>query len=647
MRRTFPAAKWLPISGATVWLGIAGWLGVNLRWKNELIRWLTGRNHKLQALVHGCWWWSGMAVLLIVAVAAGIWVWRRPAAPAAVWPPRARQVMPRWFGWALVAICVTATAIRWPRMGQSLYNDEAYAFRRHFAGQWTPPDKGEKPVFKPLGWMDACYDNRMGNNSVFYSFGAHLCDTVWRNSGGVKDGAVNETAVRLPALLGGLAGIVAIALLGARIAGAPLGLTLALLAAIHPLHIRYSTEARPHGLLLFLLPLYFLALDSALRLSRWRPWLIFGAAQAAVLTAFFGCLWLLVYTNLLILGAAAWECLSLRKFHPLFSRIVVIATAGLSSLLTGAVLAAPQFIQLYRILKDPEFMRGPLDWTWVSDAGGMLLLGMRGPALDPGNAAALSWTGVMQSHPLAGALALVLIAAPVLAGIVKLLTDTGIGRNALAATGLALGTAIVVAKASGITLLPWYALFALPAVILAVGAGLLSAAQHLRREWAVALASIFATALLGTWGRADIHYAATPREPNREVAAYLDRFSENIDTRRQPLKAALWSDSPIYDPKIVGIRSLAQLKNLVEAAFTAGRGVILDTGLTDSMTDQDGIMHYLESETDFELISILRGNDHRMHTHQVWYARPGPRPAGRTRSRSVQKGRTSRRVAAN
>ena len=96
----------------------------------------------------------------------------------------------------------------------------------------------------------------------------------------------------LSAVLGCLA-IPVLAGVGARFGGRGVGLVTGILAALHPLHIYYSQEARVYTLWALEAALGLYALHIAARALRGRWWLVYGTITwLTVLTHYYTLLWL-------------------------------------------------------------------------------------------------------------------------------------------------------------------------------------------------------------------------------------------------------------------------------------------------------------------------------------------------------------------
>jgi hypothetical protein len=85
---------------------------------------------------------------------------------------------------------------------------------------------------------------------------------------------VSPLALKLPSLLAGILLVPAIYVLGARLAGRPVGIAAALLTALNPLLIEQSRFARAYAILVLITVVAMILLEDALR--RFRPWQLVG-----------------------------------------------------------------------------------------------------------------------------------------------------------------------------------------------------------------------------------------------------------------------------------------------------------------------------------------------------------------------------------
>ncbi len=104
----------------------------------------------------------------------------------------------------------------------------------------------------------------------------------------------SESALRLLSALAGTLFVAAIIWAGRELVAPAVGLWTGLMAAVAPIHIYYSQEARAYALLTFALALTYAVLGRALEKNTW-PWWMLGSAAAllALSTHYFGLLALL------------------------------------------------------------------------------------------------------------------------------------------------------------------------------------------------------------------------------------------------------------------------------------------------------------------------------------------------------------------
>ena len=163
------------------------------------------------------------------------------------------------------------------------------------------------PEFRPVSWQETIWGNRIGNNHSLHSILARIGHQAWQDAHDAPPRQVFEVPLRLPSLLGGLLSVAAIGCLGRLLTrSSRAGWIAAFLVAIHPWHLRYSTEARGYGLVFGFSTLALLFLLLALERGRWRWWLAYGACQALTLWASIGSLHLVVAMNLVAGTTFLW-----------------------------------------------------------------------------------------------------------------------------------------------------------------------------------------------------------------------------------------------------------------------------------------------------------------------------------------------------
>lgn len=232
-------------------------------------------------MAYGFWYgclFSGGAALLLLA-SSPFWMDARRAVEAR-WLTRPDPLAPsrRTFRWLLVGILLVAALPRLPRMTHSFWGDEDWAYRDLVGGRFQEADDGSLK-FKRHTWKITAFWDKGTNNQYLYTLSSRLCLDAWRKLSGAPPQAFSEAALRVPSLLAGLASIAMGALLLRRLGYARAGLLLAALMAVHPWHVRYSSEARGYAMLIFFLLAGIYFLIAALEDGRWRWWLLFALCE--------------------------------------------------------------------------------------------------------------------------------------------------------------------------------------------------------------------------------------------------------------------------------------------------------------------------------------------------------------------------------
>ncbi len=518
--------------------------------------------------------------------------------------PRAAKAAPRlgrlWL-WVGVAVLL-GLVLRWPRVDLSLYNDEVYNFRQYIHGKVkTGRDGSER--FERAGWMETLWENR-ANNGVLFSALARLSDDAWRPGDGTSDGQINERALRWPALLPGLLSIAAIALLGRELFGGAAGLAAAFLFALHPWHLRYSTEARAYGLVILFAVLAMFCLVRALRGNRWRWWLGFGGCQFLYMYAFAGALYFALGINVAALFAIAARGRGWRRAA--MGRLVV---ASLLSAMLYLQLMAPCLPQMAAAMDELESLRGEVTMGRAADVVSYLALGMPMSDGDPGNAhnpaLAKFWpSGWWLLLPALAAVGLwAFFAALVFA-------RRGLPRVLLAGNALAFALAFGVSAIAGSTLHYWYVIYLLPFVTLFLAAGWAVVWKSRRlRPLAYALPLLVA---LVVW---------RPLRDYRGHSKQDLRGAVEIARAGGAMVAGFWSDSSAYDLDMRIVRRADDLHEFAEEARAAGRDLAVVFGHRDlAMGTMAECVEIVEGGGDlaFQKIAELPGLEEAQFTTYVY-----------------------------
>lgn len=620
------------IAGWGAWLGLAATLVSTAGKRHGLAGWWQADKGKLVELVESCWWWGGLAVAVLGLVLLGSARWWARTWPAVA--PGTAGRAPRWLLGAVGVLMLAGLAVRAPRLGLSLYNDECHVFRAQLAGEVPRAHWGNPDQFRPVKWLSTLYENRAGNNAMPFSILSRLSYDSWRARSGAPPGRVNETALRLPVLVCGVLAIGAMAWLGWRLGGPGMALLAALLTTFHPWHMRYSVEARGYGILMLLLPLGFVALDAALRSGRWRHWLLFGVLQYLVLACWFGSSWLLLAVHLFLAGWAAWPALPFGgKGGGGWSRIrwnllVPAVLSGVLALGLYLQINLAHFVQLSKALADPGFFKSPDPFpaAWFQDVGGFLAFGIPGlPVESIGPASptvAGLWTSEWGLLLEAGGL---LWIAGLLAGTVRM---GRIGPAGLAVAAGTFGGAFLTwayCTAKGILFLKWYPLFLLPGLLLLMAAGLDLPGKG--RRW---VGWFLALPLLAAWAPGLSHYARYSRQNLRGVVemARSAPYPLSLTNPNQSLYGNSWSESPIYEPSSVTLPETGDLHALMDQALRENRPLHVTYGYAaQARIHAAGIVALLEDPARFRLLAVFPGLDEPSTTQYLYQFIPTA-PAG-------------------
>lgn len=308
---------WLPVLAFLVCLW---WLAGNMDWLERPDEEGLSRRRALEFLVRNSLWWSTLAagvVSLVLAAWGGVSLarggrgWLSPApggSPAGLAESPAARAG-RWFWVALCLILIAGAALRIPRLGHSHYNDESHNYTRQLSGVWQ--NFGEEASrFRTPTWTDTAFGNQTGNNGFLHSILARLSLERWKRVAGVSEGEMVEWPPRLPPFVAGMVAVALAALIGRRVGWPVAGLAAAFFLALHPWHVRFSTEARGYSLMMAALLASWYFLSAALQTGSWRHWLGHAFAVLVALWAHLGAL-LFVFAQQVLLAVVllvmAWR----------------------------------------------------------------------------------------------------------------------------------------------------------------------------------------------------------------------------------------------------------------------------------------------------------------------------------------------------
>jgi len=477
------------------------------------------RGKNLEELVHASVWWSSLSLSLLAAV-VGLWTLVAGMKGRATWLGP-RQVHPlltspnasaaRWFWPALLIILVLGTSLRAPRLDHSFYNDESHTYTRYVAGIWQDYG-GENERFRRPPYIDTVFANQIGNI---------------------------EWPTRIPPFAAGLATILLLALMFRRVGYWQIGLLAALVLALHPWHIRYSSESRSYALALAAMAAGFLFMLRALQTGRWRDWSAHGVFQFLAIWAYPGALVAVALTQL---GLGAW------MLHPVLRKRELRATAlhhltrwatgGVLALILAAFLLIPGFIQLNHALNEHPATRGNILEGWWSDTLTFVATGCGWQDETPGNPINPTASGSLLI--ITGMAAFWLLAAT---GLIRCLRTPALRLVGLliALQILSLPILYIRADLNDNVLHWWYVLPILPGLVMLAAIGI----HHPGRLRIPCLAA--AAVLLAGWLPVLSKIIPHGKSDGRQIVR-IARDGDFPHYDHRPLTFSLWADVATYDP---------------------------------------------------------------------------------------------------
>ena len=509
-----------------------------------------------------------------------------------------------------ICLCVTlsvAGALRWSRMDLSFYNDEAHTFRTYIAGHHKEADENGVQKWRQVPWKETFFMNKYGNNLTPFSVLGRVCYDAWKKITHAKEGAVCEAAVRMPALLAGLGSLLVLWLLVRRIMDGAISWCILLLGAVHPWHLRYSTEARGYGLLLLGVALCFYFTQRALENGRWRWWLGLGASQFLCVWSFPGALyWLATFNTMLIFGLAG--CAWMGKIS---SRLFVRALVGLvfGGMLT-LQLMLPTAAQLAEIAEKLDSLKGTMELTWWKDAFAGVVLGMRWMDGDPQNAWNIAGSRLVDFQPwLLGTL--FIIALAVLFGLGRWFRRGLVGMLIAASGPLAMLLSWSLMLRQGKFLHPWYVLYAVPGALTCLSLTMCGWSKKTTRIFV----SVLVCAALGPWWfAADRRYIGKSKEDLKGLA----RVIKEKAGAGAFLLGGVFTDVDVYTPRVRTLHDVRELDALITEARSTGKKLLVTYGREGLMKAQmPGLLKRLQDEHEFRPVAVVRGLEEEQFTHRV------------------------------
>lgn len=519
----------------------------------------------------------------------------------------------------VVGAMISGAVLAQPRLSHSLRLDEEYSVQSAIDGEYTRDDGGQLE-FRGVRWRETFWFYRTPNNHVPFSILARLSLAAWRGVARPELRFVNETALRMPAYLAGIAAIGCVAFFLWRI-GEPLAAVFAAwLMALHPWHTRYAAEARSFSMVIALVPLTLTALVAALHRGTWARWALFGLLQCLLLWTFPAGAYLLVMLNL-VAAAALWRLHG--RTPRLRQQAARWAVANLVGAAAWAQLMMPNMMQFLTHLErtnsekaSSRFVAEVVSHFWTGVTWKLGRLGVHYVELGD---FALAWPRFFW---FVTALTIVLV----LAGFVRLLRAGG--TRALLALPLLLPgpLMLLISVLRGDLVYPRYFIFALPCFAALLGIGLGAVFERIgppriARTLTVAAAVLYLTGF--AWMTHPIRTAlrAGSLQPVRESVEFtrpsLDPFAPQ---NRQILTASFQRAPYYYDPLVHWIETRKDLRALMRRAGESGHTLLVNYGRPDlARKYHPDLMEMMEEEDLFEHVATFYGFEPRGLRHVYRY----------------------------
>ncbi|GAB4176854.1 MAG: hypothetical protein Fur0032_16930 [Terrimicrobiaceae bacterium] len=551
------------------------------------------------------WWTAAFNVVLLFTLGALAPFWTQPASGQSPWLLR----VPIGRGVVLATLMAMAVLLfnAWPRMSQSLWDDEENSVRRLIAGQYKEQKDGSWK-FRPAKWSAALWNYRRPTNHHLQTLASKALHEAWRTVARPVAQPFSETIIRLPSLLAGLLVLPAVAALMWQLGFPRAGALCAWLLALHPWFLRYASEARGYMLAILFSIFATIALIRAIDSGKWRWWALFAISWLAMLYANPGTITVMMLLNLCAPVALWFRCKPGTRATQIWRWMVSGCLAGMVFL----QLMIPCVPQVVDFLKD--VMGGTLTARWHASLLAHFLSGLTWNICDTPTPAHPELRWLVESSPLVAKLligAALLLAA---AGWVRLFVRQPAGWITAIVWALAPFAVYLVARSRGAYLYEWYLVFALPGAVacLAMGAdGLartfLRKARPLDTVFIVAMVTVF---FLAT-SPARRALRSRPLECLREAAEIArDGHSMWHPASNQILIATAAVDLESYEPRVQPIHDVNHLNELIQSTWTSGKKLVVVMGNPWSLGAHDPQLATALADLDlFEELKTLPGFD--------------------------------------
>ena len=554
-------------------------------------------------------WWAGLINLVplaCLALTARWWTRPLPAFAAAKSSPK----LPKGFFLCVGGAMAACAILGFPRLGQSLWEDEEYSVRRCIVGGHRIQEDGTV-VVKKLPWKVTLWNYSSTTNHIFQSVLSRLSHSAWRTIARPTGLQLSEAATRLPSYVSGILLVGVVALLAARFGLAWEGALAAWLIAIHPWHLRFATEARGYGLVALLIPVSCLLAVHALDKGKWRWWIALAMANFALLYTWPPALFTVVILNLCIAASLFTE----ERFSS--ARTVLTLRWLVSGALAGIVFlqlflpCVPGFLSYLRSVRDFDGHA-----FFLKNVGSLFLTGSLWTRSGQATTPYMEYLPHASAHPLPFCVAIVLTVGLFALGIFRLWVKEPRARWLVAVLifpGL-LTYAYAVLRQK--MLMEWYLGFMLQGIAVMVAAGAFWAFSPLRKfpaaRWAgTLLAAVLVCAFAGLSNPARQFLLNWGAERYREsVLATRPSLDPNAPENLKIITAATTQPPYVYDPRVRRALAVEQYASLMKEADERGVPLYVNNGFPTALKiDFPGVFALLEDPALFEPVGYFTGID--------------------------------------
>ena len=563
------------------------------------------------------WWISLGSAGLVVALLATLRRW--------IGSPEAAEcpdlAAPEHGGRAVAVVAalamLTAALLAAPRLDLSFWEDERRTVVFSVDGGYTRDSEGDL-VFREVPWRDSwLYTLKRPNNHVPFSLASRLSLGAWRAVTQPELRFASERAVRLPAFAFGIAAIGALAWLLWR-TGLPWAAGFAaFFLAIHPWHLRYTSEARGYSLLLLCMPLLLGAMVAVLHRGTWRRWIAFAAVEVILLWVYPGGVPILVVANAALLFEI-WRRHRGALREPATRWLVANGVAASAFML---LMGANLLIFLWHSEWDPKgvswrFIRDVLSHLWVGTAFSFRHA--------PEHYAELA--DVARAAPVFFRSAVAATGALCLLGAVRLARRGRAGGMLLAMVLLPAPILIWSVELRQSMIYERHVIFAVPSLAILLGAGLEGISAWLRSAPArAAVTTLVMLLFLGSyaWLSHDVLSAlrSLPIQQNREVALTARPNKDPFAAENREILTAGWQGSfAYYDPNLHQVPNRERLLTLLEDADRTGRELYVNYTRPWLARGKDReLVELMNDEELFETVATFYGFEPRGLIHVCRY----------------------------